>query len=128
MQPIELKRTRSESFFPTEESLGMDMKDDKGLKLQGGHPPASMSHEILEQLSIHRQRLNDISEILMSNSLNHKGIVLQEIQYYQEGVYMLLHGLNASAPAPDDEVKRAVSSLKDDALEVLHWLDSLQMC
>lgn len=104
----------------------MDMDDHQGLKLQGGHPASSMSErkeEILEQLSTHRQRLNDISEILMSNSLNHKGIVLQEIQYYQEGVYMLLHGLNAEFTAQDDGIKRAVS-----ALEVLHWLDSLKMC
>ena len=104
------------------------MDSDQGMK------PTSVSQlkdEILEQLSIHRQRLNDISEILMSNSLNHKGIVLQEIQLYQEGVYMLLHGLNASASefsSQDDGIKRAVSSLKDDALEVLHWLDSLKMC
>jgi hypothetical protein len=88
--------------------------------------------EILNRLSAHRQRLNDISQILMSHSSTHKRIVLQEIQYYQEGVYMLLHGLNSSAEEDqrvnDEEVRRAVSSLKDDALEVLHWLDSLKMC
>jgi hypothetical protein len=113
-----MKRSKSEDFTAQLPTM-MEV-------LEG---PLDEKQQLLNQLSVHRQRLEDISDILMAHSLNDRGVMYQEMRYYEEGILMLLQGLQCMSVSPfghNADIFHQVSSLRDLALEMLDWIDQLK--
>ena len=119
---VDLKRSRSESMF-----LPPPMEED--VRSCTSEPPVfTHSQSILTQLALHRQRLRDIGDILINCQSQGRTIHREELVYYEEGIMMLLQGLRTFGSDAVDHsfILQEMSILRDDALEIMDWIDQLK--